>query len=219
MYCFKCGSQISDNSIFCHICGVSQPGSKNKIEYSSSVKYNSIWRIPIRVHFSSLNLGLFTSWLLINFVWIVISDGSPNKFFPFSYNSDFNDYAFSEFIIYTIVPIVIYVIIFLFANSKRKSTVKSNEIKALPLYFETTTPTLAGLLIQITILIIRVGLEEKVLGVSFSIILIILIRILVAVWIAKIAEKLNRKVSSWVLLGYLFPTFALLIINHKRKID
>jgi hypothetical protein len=144
MYCIECGAQIPDNSKFCSHCGQKQteaePSLKEKI--AEVIIEKEITRQVIEAHKSSLDyqflrkaMGWYLAWILLHlFFLLVLSDSafsSSNSndglddFWPFGRYAEFDEieqYDITEFLVYTIFPLVILIIISLTKNQN-----KSNE--------------------------------------------------------------------------------------------
>jgi hypothetical protein len=133
MYCIECGGQIPDNSKFCSHCGKKQieaePTLKEKI--AEVIIEKEITRQVIEAHKSSFNyqflkkaMGWYLAWILLHLSFLLIfsreafnslySDDGIDDFWPFdrcTYCSFAALYDISEFLVYTIFPLVIFAII------------------------------------------------------------------------------------------------------------
>lgn len=128
MYCIECGAQIPDNSKFCSHCGHKQtegePSLKEKIV--EVIIEKDITRQVVEAHNSSIDyqyikkaMGWYLAWVLLHLGLLLIgSDGifdgenmGSDDFWPFNYKSRVRDYDITEFLVYTIFPIIILFII------------------------------------------------------------------------------------------------------------
>jgi hypothetical protein len=130
MYCIECGAQIPDNSKFCSCCGHKQadgdPSFKEKI--AEVIIENEITRHVIEAHKSSIDyqflkktMGYYLAWVLIHLGLLLIGsagmfDGDnmgATKFWPFGgyYYLGVRHYDITEFLVYTIFPLAILVIL------------------------------------------------------------------------------------------------------------
>ncbi|MEJ6616217.1 MAG: zinc-ribbon domain-containing protein [Crocinitomicaceae bacterium] len=136
MYCLECGVQIPDNSKFCSHCGHKQtegePSLKEKL--AEVIIEKEITRQVVEAHKSSIDypflkraMGWYLAWVLFHLGLLLICssgvfDGNnmgKAKFWPFGYReyswgSDYNlelaRYDITEFLVYTIFPLVILII-------------------------------------------------------------------------------------------------------------
>jgi hypothetical protein len=137
MYCIECGAQIPDNSKFCQHCGTKQtegiPSVKEQIV--DVIIENEITRQVVESHKSSLNyqflkksMGWYLAWVVLHLGFLLIgSDGIFTKgsktddFWPFmssSYDGGIGEYDIREFLVYTIFPFTILIIIGLVKNNE-----------------------------------------------------------------------------------------------------
>ena len=135
MYCIECGAQIPDNSKFCSHCGKNQtesePTLKEKI--AEVIIEKEITRQVIEAHKTSIDyqflrkaMGWYLAWILLHLTFLLvfsdgIFDGSNSSdgfedFWPFNHKSRLSYYDITEFLIYTIFPLAILVIISLTRN-------------------------------------------------------------------------------------------------------
>lgn len=148
MYCIECGTQIPDNSKFCSHCGKAQneaePLVKEKV--AEKIIENEIVQQVVEKEKSSLDyqflrkaMGYYLTWILFHLTLLLIfSNGSFSShnsndglddFWPFNGLSkcrycDFAEYYdITEFLVYTIFPLVILIIISL-TKSKNQENVE-----------------------------------------------------------------------------------------------
>lgn len=136
MFCIECGAQIPDNSKFCSHCGhkqtEGQPSLKEKI--AEVIIEKEITRQVVEAHKSSIDyqflkkaMGWYLAWVLLHLGLLLIGsegifDGrnmGSDDFWPFNYKSRVRDYDITEFLVYTIFPIVILFIISMVKSDDR----------------------------------------------------------------------------------------------------
>jgi len=124
MHCIECGTQIPDNSKFCSHCGKSQNDAESSIkEHKQSLDYKFLkkamiwyllWIMPHLFFLLALSDGLFDKKNM---------DGSRD-FWPFGNSAEFAEigqYDITEFLFYTISPLIVLVIISMIrSNQKNK---------------------------------------------------------------------------------------------------
>jgi ribosomal protein L40E len=128
MYCIECGAQIPDNSKFCPHCGKKQDQGEPKIKeiLADVIIEKEITRQVIEAHKSSINyqflkkaMGWYLAWIVLHLGFLLIGsegifDGrnmGSDCFWPFSYNTPVGEYDITEFLVYTLFPLAILVII------------------------------------------------------------------------------------------------------------
>ena len=149
MYCIECGAQIPDNSKFCSHCGKPQdkaePTVKEKV--AEKIIENAIVRQVVEEQKRSLDyqflrkaMGYYLAWILFHLTLLLVfsegafssinSNGGLDDFWPFDGLSgckrcDFAEYYdITEFLVYTIFPLVILVIISLTKEQNKTQEVK-----------------------------------------------------------------------------------------------
>lgn len=142
MYCIECGALIPDNSKFCPHCGKKQiegePSLKEKI--AEVIIEKEITRQVIEEHKSSIDkeflkqaMGWYLAWVLLHLGFLLIgadsilSDGYNDEFVPFSKDSDMDEYDIREFLVYTIFPLAILIILSMVRTQEENNTNKSLE--------------------------------------------------------------------------------------------
>ena len=143
MYCIECGAQIPENSKFCSHCGKQQiegePSVKEQI--AEKIIETEIVRQVVEEHKKSLDyqflkkaMGWYLAWVVLHLGILLIysksilgSAGSyMDRFVPFSNGSKVRYYDIREFLVYTIFPLAILVIISLIRNNNKSENI-SNE--------------------------------------------------------------------------------------------
>lgn len=149
MYCIECGAQIPDNSKFCSHCGKKQteaePTLKEKI--AEVIIEKEITRQVIEAHKSSIDyqflkkaMGWYLAWILFHLMLLLVfsggafesdnSNGGLSDFWPFDDYSGSRfarRYDITEFLVYTIFPMVILVIISLTRNQDQTNGIQSTD--------------------------------------------------------------------------------------------
>ena len=138
MYCIECGTEILDNSKFCSNCGHKQVeqlpfNKKNEREIIEKSKQEDVQEVSINYNFLQKTIGWYCAWVLINLgILLIYSEGifdnynmGAKYFWPFGRgvstnwgNLEISNYDITEFLVYTIFPIVILFIISLVKSDK-----------------------------------------------------------------------------------------------------
>lgn len=136
MYCIECGAQIPDNSKFCSHCGHKQTEGEASLKekLAEVIIEKEITRQVVEAHKSSIDyqflkkaMGWYLAWVLLHLGLLLIGsegifDGQnmgSDDFWPFNYKSRVRDYDITEFLVYTIFPIVILFIISMVKNDEQ----------------------------------------------------------------------------------------------------
>ncbi len=136
MYCIECGAQIPDNSKFCSHCGHKQTEGEASLKekHAEVIIEKEITRQVVEAHKSSIDyqflkkaMGWYLAWVLLHLGLLLIGsegifDGQnmgSDYFWPFNYKSRVRDYDITEFLVYTIFPIVILFIISMVKNDEQ----------------------------------------------------------------------------------------------------
>lgn len=232
MYCKECGKEIAENSRFCCFCGTLQKMPPNNISNSQVVNPHKIQNIQgfFGFQISKQIIGFYLLWFLIQLILLLVNwnaSSSANKYFWFfSKGSDLNDYDLSEFILYTVVPLIVLIIINLFRKPK-EAKVYYLQSKYDLSYEKDTTPTIIGISLIILSLAITFLTSNSINSydsVSFMqtraslSILSLILRVLITIWIVNIARKLNRDTAGWGVFAFFLPSIALIVIGQKRKL-
>lgn len=143
MYCIECGAQIPDNSKFCSHCGHKQTGGEPSIKekIADVITEKEITRQVIESHKSSMDfqflrkaMGFYLAWILFHLSMLLIfsngafksvnSNDGIEDFWPFDKNPSYFNFGYkydiSEFLVYTIFPLVILIIISLTRNQNKE---------------------------------------------------------------------------------------------------
>jgi hypothetical protein len=143
MYCIECGAQIPENSKFCSHCGKSQseiePSIKEQV--AERIIENEIVRQVVKKHKQSLDyqflkkaMGGYLAWIMLHLLLLLaLSDGpfdganmdGARDFWPFGRCAEFDEiaqYDITEFLVYTIFPFAILIIISLVRNQNKETS-------------------------------------------------------------------------------------------------
>ena len=140
MYCIECGAQIPENSKFCSHCGKRQiegePSVKEKI--TEKIIETEIVRQAVEEHKKNIDIeflknaiGWYLAWVALHLgILLIASDGifqgsnmGARKFWPFGDRAEFDEiaqYDITEFLVYTVFPLVILIIISLVRQDEKK---------------------------------------------------------------------------------------------------
>jgi hypothetical protein len=131
MYCIECGAQIPDNSKFCSNCGHNQTvvNSLIKERVEEVVIDKEITQVVDNIDKSFLNfmflkksMAFYLAWVLIHLgLLLIASDGifagrnmGADSFWPIgshsSYGINVEIYDITEFLVYTIFPLLGFII-------------------------------------------------------------------------------------------------------------
>lgn len=225
MYCKNCGQSIAENSKFCTHCGTLQRlpeiSTKNEISNPQTIQ---ILKNIFGFNISKQNIGFYLVWVLLHIILLLTNwksnDYSSEKIWPFSEYSELKHYDLTEFLLYTVVPLILIIIINLFKEPKKIET-ENLSLKYDMSFERDTTPTIIGVFIIILYLIFYILIAKgndyntEVSGI-FSVIFLVL-RIFITIWVINIAKKLNRDKTNWGFLAFFFPSLSLIAIGLKRK--
>ena len=231
MFCKNCGTQIDNNSKFCNHCGASlikavAPTNNEQIVSPQTVKK---LETVFGVNLSKPAIGGFLVWVLIHLILLLTnwkgSDSANEYFWPFSKRAELEDYDFTEFLLYTVVPLIVLVIINLFKEPQQKKQLALEQKYDLS-FEKDTTPTMVGLFILLISLVLyfisgsgdRQEYEKAAQTRAILSVISLFLRIGITVWVVNIAKKLNRDTVGWGFLTFFFPSIALIIIGQKRKL-
>ncbi len=155
---------------------------------------------------------LLTNWNSSNY--------SSEEIWPFSEYSKIKHYDLTEFLLYTVIPLILIIIINLFKEPKKIKT-ENLSLKYDMSFEKDTTPTIIGVFIIILYLLFYILIAKgkdyntEVSGI-FNVIFLVL-RIFITIWVINIAKKLNRNKTNWGFLAFFFPSLSLIAIGLKRK--
>jgi hypothetical protein len=231
MYCKDCGKPIADNSRFCSHCGALQKLPQTSVNPQQIVSPQTVEKLKgiFGINISKQVVGYYFVWFLLHLILLLInwkaSSSANDYFWPFSKRSDLEDYDFSEFILYTLVPLIILVIVNLFKDPKETKAEKL-QLKYDLTHERDTTPTIVGVFI---IIISMVFYFASVYNDSYDYetaqqtrailsIVSLILRIGITVWVVNIAKALNRDTTGWGFFAFFLPSISLIVIGQKRKL-
>jgi len=144
MYCIECGAQIPDNSKFCPHCGKKQiegePSFKEKI--AEVIIEREITRQVIEAHKSSIDIeflkkamGWYLAWVLLHLGLLLIGSSGifegnnmgSSKFWPFNDYGGLKRYDITEFLVYSVFPLAILIIISMVKTQAQNDTETNSE--------------------------------------------------------------------------------------------
>jgi predicted MFS family arabinose efflux permease len=151
------------------------------------------------------------------------SSTANDHFYPFGKRADIEDYDFSEFLLYTIVPLIVLIIINLF---KQPTEIRQKALQSkFDLNYEKDlTPTIIGIfLFTISLIVYFTNINNDVKGntqLTDAVISIIsfVMRIAITIWVYAISNKLNRNTTAWSIFAFILPSVALITIGLQRKL-
>jgi len=230
MYCKKCGKQIDNDSKYCNYCGTKQSFKieEKKEDVDTNFKEtnkspeikNQVRKIEIFFGIPKSIIILYLIWFSIHLFFLLISDHNSygERFWPFSSRSDLDDYDFSEFFLYILLPFIGIVIYGIIGSTNNNRAVAKNE-KYDNSYKMGSNPTIVGIIIIIVNFIFLIsGIKiEKEIYVIFSMISFGL-RIGIIIWCVNIATKLNRNQTGWAIFALFLPAIALIFIGLQKKL-
>ena len=135
MYCTECGIKSIENSKYCPNCGTKsveistvKEGIAEQITEGVVNHVSEIRKSTINYEFLRKCSGWYLAWVLIHLAILLIWSRSisgdeyySNDFWPFDSWKKLKVYDFREFLVYSIFPFAIILIISLLHNSKEKS--------------------------------------------------------------------------------------------------
>jgi hypothetical protein len=148
MYCIDCGAKIPNNSKFCSYCGKKQSEGEQSLKekIAEIIIEKEIHNQILNANKSSLDYeflkkatGWYLAWVVLHLGFLLIySSGvfegnnmGSNNFWPFGEYSRLREYDITEFLVYTIFPLAILVIISLVRTREKQPQVQEgiNEIE------------------------------------------------------------------------------------------
>lgn len=138
MYCLNCGKIIPESSKFCTHCGQNlneiEPSLEEQI--AKGIIEKEITKQVIEAHKSSLKyqflkriLGWYFAWIALHLlILLIFSEGifdnenlGSGKFWPFGRYVNIGNYDITEFLVYTISPFAIILILSMVRNEKKEN--------------------------------------------------------------------------------------------------
>jgi hypothetical protein len=232
MYCNRCGHPIAKESVYCSHCGFHIKHSSSVYNHQQHTIQTSINKeiVILSIPFSKKEIGFYLAWLLLNLILLLTNlndDWFENeKLWPFNTKSEFKDYGLSEFLLFTLVPLITLFIVKLL-NSSKEIKRDSPKVKYDLSYNTDTTPTIIGIGILILTIFLNLafsGDEVNYVNQSNEMYTVLsvssfILRIAVTIWVVNIAKSLNRDHSLWGLFAFFLPPLCLIIIGQKRRLS
>ncbi len=241
MFCKECGKQIEDDSKFCMYCGKEYVNvQKNSPpEFNPIITNNRIEKINkvLGLNISNKLIGFYLLWVLIHFIILLINGQfeTNGDFWPIT-DSRIYKYDISEFLIFTIVPLMLLIIMnFLKSdkknekydlNFKRNSSLKNDKYD---LNFKRKFSFLIWgvilTLINITFWIFMIELVEiMAFQEQQSIIQTILFfsffsKLIIVILIVSYVKLLKRNRIGWGIFAFFFPRLCLILVSFQRKLN
>ncbi len=133
MHCKHCGNQIENDSIFCSFCGnkVNNTEQLNPTQNEFILKPNteekSIEKVKVifGINLSKKILGIYLLWFLFHLILLFthwkteMYDFYYENFWPFTDNFNLNYYDYTEFSLYTTIPIILLLIFNIFKDNTK----------------------------------------------------------------------------------------------------
>lgn len=231
MYCKNCGQQIADNSRFCSYCGTLQKLPQSSANTQQIVSPQTVQKLEgvFGINISKQVVGYYLVWFLLHLILLLVnwkaSDYANERFWPFSERSELEHYDFSEFLLYTLVPLIILVIVNLFKDPKETKAEKL-QLKYDLTYEKDTTPTIIGVFIVIISMVFYFAsgsndsydIEKAQQTRAILSVVSLIMRIGITVWVVNIAKSLNRDTTGWGFFAFFLPSISLIVIGQKRKL-
>ena len=124
MFCKNCGQPIANQSRFCSYCGTLQQQPATSANPEHIVNPRTIQKLErvFGINFSKQIVGYYLVWFSIHLILLLVNwkvrEYANEKFWPFSERSRLDHYDLSEFLLYSLVPLIILVIINLFKETE-----------------------------------------------------------------------------------------------------
>ena len=228
MYCKKCGELISDDSKFCAHCGAMQMNTQLKSDTQQVIHPLTVKKLEglFGLNLSKKVIGVYLLWLLLHLIILLVywdSNKYANRhFWPFSDKSDIEDYNLSEFLLYTLVPLIGIITFNLFSNSDDSLTNKNDKYDLS--YENDSTATIVGFFILVVTIVFPIitrsnkdedKIQEFRAIMSFA---TLIFRIVSTIWVISIAKKQNRDTTGWGLFAFFLPSLSLIFAGLNKKL-
>lgn len=233
MYCKKCGQKIEDDSRFCQHCGALQKQPNLSLNSNQVFAPQIVDKIEgiFGINLSKKVVGIYLIWFLLHLILLLVNwngnSSAGERLWPFSKHSNLDDYDFTEFLLYTIVPLIFLVIINLFRERKgiefpnmQSKYDLDYEIDPLPRTFGIFTLVCYALLYLLISISPKASFDPhsaQQLTIFLSVISLIM-RVLITIWVVHIAKKINRDTLGWGLFAFFLPLIALIFVGFKKKL-
>lgn len=225
MFCKFCGNKIPETSIFCAFCGKKVDYYKLELE---DITEKQLPDKPLEktdnlfdINQLRILIGIYLGWFLINFIFLIINwnSGDIDYFWPIQSESLFEEYDFSEFLLYTISPLFIYAMLILFGFKKiNVQRDKSRYDETYKMDYLAVTYGISLIVIWFILMVILRLVDDPESVRPILLITLLLLRIAATSYIVSQAKKLNRDQTAWGFFAFFIPVLALIIIGFKRKL-
>jgi len=225
MFCKFCGNKIPEASNFCAFCGKKLDYNKPEVEVIPE-KINPSKPLEKTDNLFDINqlrvlIGIYLGWFLLNFIFLIINwnSGDIEYVWPIQSESLFEEYDFSEFLLYTISPLFIYAILILFGF--KKTNVQKDKSKFDETYnrdYLAVTYGISLIVIWFILMSILRVVDDPESVRPILLITLLFLRIAATSYIVSLAKKLNRDQLAWGFFAFFLPVLALIIIGFKRKL-
>lgn len=234
MYCKNCGKIIAHESKFCNFCGADQQQTQTnssgdlkkdtvKTDFSL-IERNKIDQL-FGIKVTKKLIGVYVTWIFLNFIALILTwdYGTDRLFWPFENHSDFEDYDFTEFLFFTLTPLMVLIVNGFFFRKKSVGTSASSISSHNEGDFNqdsTFNPDRIVIIQGIVLLFISIFLNLTAYNdfYPFIVLVIFIIRVIVTIRVIRIAESLNRNKTGWGIFAFVLPAVALIAIGFQRKL-
>ena len=235
MLCNNCGKPIFDNSKYCNYCGTKIEISIITVNQHQIVSTQTHQKLDETFGVNNIKkvIGVLLVWVLIHLVLLLINWNSnlsaKDSIWPFTKDSELGDYDFTEFLLYTIVPLFGFIIFYFFKDSKETKIAKLEklEMKYDLKYERDYWFSILGIVLLIFSIVFfhyynyyrytpgnmlsDVHIRDYIKAIS------VIIRLVVVFSVSDLAKKLNRDSLAWGIFAFFLPSIILLIIGFQRK--
>ena len=232
MFCKECGKEIANDSKFCSHCGANQISgnsstviaekTENEEPVISEKQINKL-KSTFGINISKKTIGYYLIWIVAHFIILLVNGDFEydEDFWPIT-DLDIYYYDFSEFLIYTIVPLLFLFAINLFKNDEKEKIKQSKYDLSFKRDFGYLTWGIIILGIYIAYWAINEDFFYYELGIANKsgtwAIASMIIRIIITVKVVGYAGKLNRNKTGWGFLGFFIPLLSLIIVSFQYKL-
>jgi hypothetical protein len=225
MYCKHCGQQIDENSKYCSYCGILQkaqiesPFLQFNVNQSTMQKPETVFSVRV----SKKIIGFYLIWFLFHFILLLTNwktSDANEHFYPFSKYGDIRDYDLTEFLFYTLIPLIALVIFNLF-KKPRGNKIERMHLKYDMSFRKNTSVMIIGILLLLCSLVFLLSssIRNSIIDSREELSAVLLIfRIAITFWAIDIAEKLNRSKIGWGIFAFFLPSISLIFLGQKRKL-
>lgn len=233
MYCKECGQQILNDSKFCKHCGTNQfnESSSHKKKVKTVIKDSAVSEVQINKlkktfgsNISKKTIGYYLIWVLAHFVILLVNGDFKydEDFWPIT-DFDIYFYDFSEFIIYTIVPLLLIYAISFFKNDEKVEKVKPDKYD---FSYKRDFGFLAwGLIIMgLYMLYWTISVDFFYYNLNIAdkrgpfMLMAMIIRIIATTKVIMYVGRLNRNKTGWGIFTFFIPLLSLILVSFQHKL-